>query len=355
VLATEADEAGEVAIGYRPLRRITGLSLNAIRRGMCGLEQAGYVIRLADPTGTLPARLLLVTGEDLTVPVDPTARRRDAFFPERVREASDPPPSVATTDTLAVPTNLDNIDPRLLLALVRQAKDGSESASDQIVGLARQLIHEAAWKYKGQTDLEDRVQDGKLGVLRAIKRFDPARGNPFGAFTRRCIQSAMVDQVEAEPLVKVPRKSVKQFRAIQELCDELQQQLGRPATNEEVAARVGLPVEKVKELRAGMPSVETSEILDDIGPTQNDGPLDTLLRAGVPEMVRAMVASLGEPGATVLTLRFGLEGKALNVKQTARELQQSPQWVHDQTSKAIAALQTRSHADWLAEHREFLN
>lgn len=362
LLAAHADRYGDVAISHRELALVAGYNSLTVARHLAALEEAGYLLTVIPPHSRYPATRRIISGECWRTLVDPRLSSRQRQQPSRRRK--DPlRDSVPDRRSCRAPRNLDEIDERLLTALLRQAKRGDESAIERIAALANDLLAEIAWNHLGNdSELDDRLQEGRIALMKAIDKFDLDRGKKFGAFLRSVASTAMVDSLEVERMVKVPRKRIKQIKAATEARDQLHAELGgQEPTADEIAARAAiLPARQraiispgqVSDLLAGIPMVDQSEILEDTSADPETAQFDTLLASEPAAQIQDLLDQLPAEQRAVLELKFGFGGKALSDPQIATQLGQKVSWVKSTYTEAITALRSRANLELLDELQE---
>jgi RNA polymerase primary sigma factor len=165
--------------------------------------------------------------------------------------------------------------------LARRIEQGDLAAKEQMVVRNLRLVHSLAARYRGRgVPIEDLVQEGTLGLMRAVERFDHRRGLKFSTYAVWWIRRSLSDAVGDARTIRIPAAAQRQLAAIQRAEAELRRSGAGGTTDEAIARRAGLDTRTVKRLQAA-PHVSAS--LD--APVGEDlAPLGELIADAAPDV-----------------------------------------------------------------------
>ncbi|MFA4827380.1 MAG: RNA polymerase sigma factor RpoD [Candidatus Shapirobacteria bacterium] len=205
--------------------------------------------------------------------------------------------------------------------LAQEIEKGSQSAREDLINANLRLVVSIAKKYigRGLTFL-DLVQEGNQGLMRAVEKFDWKRGFKFSTYAtwwiRQAITRAIADQAKT---IRIPVHMVETINKVYKATRALTQRLGHEPAIEQIAAEVGVTVEKVEEiyrisqdttsLATPVGDDEDSFLGDFIEDTTQPSPYEETSKELLRESIEEVLNSLDEREAKVLSLRFGLCGE----------------------------------------------
>jgi RNA polymerase primary sigma factor len=218
------------------------------------------------------------------------------------------------------------------IELAKRIERGDLEAKDRMINANLRLVVSQARRYQGLgLPLEDLVQEGMLGLIRAVEKFDWRRGFKFSTYgtlwIRQAIQRGLQNSGRTIRLpVHVAQRQVK----VRKVESDLSSKLSREPTDEEIALAAELPIEQVSEIRElsrnlsslDQPVTEDGELaLGDLLPSDRPEPLDEVADLLREQQVAEIIARLPEPERKVIELRFGLSGdEPRTVRQTGTQL-----------------------------------
>lgn len=247
------------------------------------------------------------------------------------------------------------------IELAQRIESGDEEAKREMIESNLKLVVSVALRYTGQgLDLMDLIQEGNLGLIRAVEKYDYRKDVRFSTYATRWIRQAITRAIANQAIIRIPVFMKERINKLSRQIRELEQMIGREPTIEEIEKHTGQSRKIIEEYKKITHDFNNLFSLDEMIHGTDQIPLVESIQSDAPALdarlieeenraaVQRAISYFDERTQKIIRLRFGLDGEEpKNLKEIGDEFGLSREWIRRILMKAVRSLRRRPKRKFL--------
>jgi RNA polymerase primary sigma factor len=246
------------------------------------------------------------------------------------------------------------LTPKEEITLARRVRRGDKRAREQMITANLRLVVKIARDYQGLgLPFLDLINEGNIGLMKGVERFDPERGAKLSTYASLWIKQAIRRALSnTSKTIRLPVHVVDKMAHVRKAEAKLHEALDREPTDEEIADDLGLNVRRIRQYRdasrapvsldSPISTEDSTAISDHVADTSAAAPFDALLKNNDNELVQEVLATLDKRESRILAMRFGLDdGRPKTLEEVGERLGVTRERIRQIQEEALAKMRVK--------------